>query len=424
MLVRFTVLAALCATACSAVDGHPDEDSPPGTDTTMSGSGGSGSAAAIPLVADLCDDPSYADAPWANASSLHVTINFIAGTAADRDRTEILSRLESAYQANRAALGIVATPFFTIYLSPSRTAAIAKGRAFGMSWPGENRAEEIYTGAADSYEVNRFGHELTHLLEYYIDTNAQRRHPFLSEGLAEYLDRSGRDLHQAYAQQLIAGNESRVRVASLEQRDVSAKNYGRAGSFVQFLVARYGMPKFLEMFRTTAVMWSNGCWTHATLGCIGTPEKLVAMIDDMLTRTTGEGWAQIQPEWEAAVQRALTTTDVAVSDSDRSEIAALVAAMDRATATGDAALYRATLDGFYCDASAETVRSAIAARTVDAFRGTTSTIDAIYATGIKNFRTANAVVRRTDARGVAIYATLYLEHTLAGWRVTYGSDWY
>ena len=49
---------------------------------------------------------------------------------------------------------------------------------------------------------------------------------------------------------------------------------------------------------------------------------------------------------------------------------------------------------------------------------------ALYNTGIKNFSTAQALVMRTADDGVPTFQTLQLEHVPAGWRVSWGPDWF
>lgn len=378
----------------------------------------------VALSTDRCDDATHAGEPWLQAASQHFALYFFHDTAAQADQDEILAKREAAYNEIRAALGVTEEPTVSAFLTPSRLAASANGRGAGTAYPGLDRIEVLYTGAHDGYESNRYGHELTHILDAYIDPLNPRRHPFMAEGLAEYLDQSGRDMHAAYAQQLLAGNETRVRLTTLETRDVSARNYGRAGSFVQLLVERYGMPTFLDIYRATAVTWTNGCWTHAKVGCINTPEKLTTMLDGAIQAKGYETWAVVQQVWEQKVHEALASADTALPEEDVQEIENLVRVGDLAIARRDAAMYRSTLDGFYCDATADAMRDQVSSRAVSAMSGTTSKIEGIRATGIKNFRTAQVFVRRTDSRGLSTFINLSVEHFPEGWRVTWGPDWF
>ncbi len=376
-------------------------------------------------VADMCDDPTYAGVDWATTRSSHFILYFFPGTAADHDQEKILTRLELAYGKVRDALGVQALPLISVYLSPNRQAAAAHGRAYGRAFMGQDRYEVIYTGAEDSYELQRYGHELTHIFEYYLDTST-RRHPLFSEGVAELNDQSGRDLHEAYAKQLLAGSETRVRVATFDNRDVNAGNYGRAGSLMQLLLERYGQAKFNEIFRAATVSWnySSNCWSRPTLGCISTPDALAAMLDEVLVATVGERWSAVQVAWEADVQGALATVDNRLPAADEAEIRNLVRVIDLAMTTGDATTYRRTMDGFYCEAGTDAARAVIANRAVTAYSSVSSHVETIAALGIRNFRNALVTVRRTDDQGRASFVALHVEHFPAGWRVTSGPDWW
>jgi hypothetical protein len=406
---RYASVLLLAAAACSVEAGDPTGAE---LDTFARSADEVATVPAPPPPADtdLCDDSTYAGVAWSSARSPHFVIEFFPGTAADSDQAAILDRLEAAYAAIRLQLGIAAEPRITLKLSPSRIAASAHGLGFGRAYPGEDRYEVIYTGAAGSYELERYGHELTHVLAYYLDPSHPDRDRLLDEGLAEYFDQSRRNRHDAYALQLLAGAETRVRVTGFDYRDQNGKNYGRAGSLVTFLVDRYGMAKFLEVFLATEPTWS--------------PEDQTAMIDGALTSVVGEGWPRVAEAWHAEVEAALEGADVSLSGKDQAEIEALVATMDLAIETDDAPLYRSTMEGFYCEWGGEKMRAEIAARTVAAFTSSSTKVEQIIPTGIKNFRTATVMVRRTDARGLSSFSSLMFEHVPAGWRVAYGPDWY
>jgi len=378
----------------------------------------------VELATDLCDDSTYAGMTWQTASSPHFVLNYLPNTVAQYHRSAIISRLESAYADIRDKLGISVQPTLTVNLSPNRTAAAAYGFGFGRGWPGYDSYDVIYTGAPDSYEVVRYGNLIAQLLNYYFDSSNRTRVAFLTTGVGEWLDQSKRNLHDAYAQQLLAGVENRVHVAEFEAKDVTGRNTGRAGSFVQFLVERYGVDMFADIYRATAVSWNGSCWSSATYGCISTPEALTAMFDGVLTAKVGESWSTVQPLWQAEVQDALARAPVGMAPTAMTEIANVVRTMDIAVTTGDPILYRSTLEGFYCDYGGESLRRTVSDRAVAAYGSVTSKVLAVYETGVKNFTTAQALVQRTDDRGVSIFATLYFEHFPVGWRVTWGPDWF
>jgi hypothetical protein len=172
------------------------------------------------------------------------------------------------------------------------------------------------------------------------------------------------------------------------------------------------------------VTWSGGCYWNATYGCISTPEQLTAMLDAVITAETGEGWSSVQPMWQAEVEAALDSNLLGMGPTATSQIVNVLRVMDRAVATNDAALYRSTLEGFYCDYGGEALREQISQRAVNAYGTTSSTVLAIFNTGIKNFSTAQALVQRTDDHGITTFGTVMFEHVPLGWRVSYGPDWY
>ena len=375
------------------------------------------------VATDTCDDSTYAGAVWSPTSSAHFTAYTIDGTAAQAGVAGVLAKRESAYEDIRAQLGLTAEPTISIYLSPNRVAAIANSRGLGTAFPGQDRYEVVYAGSADSFEEMRPGNLLTRTLEYHID--GAKHVPILSTGLAEVLDQSGRDLHDAYAEQLLATVETRVRQTSFEANDVTGKNIGRAGSLTALLIERYGMPTFLEILKASAVSSISGCSLRsATYGCINSATALTNMLDGILQAKTGDTWAEVESAWSTKVATHLDTVKLVLTTADRRAIKNLINLQDQAIAEGDAATYRSTMEGFYCEWGGEAIRNDIATRTVKAYTDTQSSVLAIYPVGPSNFRAARAVVRRLDARGMVSVQVQSLEKTQAGWRVTYGPDWY
>lgn len=427
-MTKLAAPALLIALAGCATDPDVDANEPvPGKDglPTFEGDLAEPAPEMLPLVADMCDEPAYGGATWQTTTTGHFALSYLPGTVADAEQDAIARRLEAAYEDIRSALGVTAEPTITVNLSPSRNAAYAHNRGFGRAWPQSNRYDVIYTGAWDSYEKRRYGQLLTYMLDYHLDANNRYRHPLLATGVAELLDQSKRDLHIEYAKNLAAGLESRVRIAEFDSKDVNGRNTGRSGSLVKFLVGRYGMETFMDIYRATAITWNSsyGCNWHNAIGCVSTPEQVTAMLDSVLYATVGEGWADVQPEWALTVETAMEQMPTEM-ESARSEIENVLRVMDHAITTNAAALYRTTIEGFYCDWGGDSVRDEIANRAVTAYGGMRTQLLALYDTGIKNFATAHAFVMRTDDSGVPSFQTIQFEHVEAGWRVSYSPDWY
>jgi hypothetical protein len=429
-MLRITAIT-LALSACTTMDvSGPDETS--STDVTSPPDlSVSGEVSVTPtpqepeaLMTDMCDDATYTDAPWKSQTSPHFTMSFPGGSPADLDRSALVSRLESAYADIRTQLGITLEPTVTVNLSPSRVAAQANGKGMGRVWASIPRYDVVYSGAADSYERQQYGQLLTAALDYYIDPLNRYRLPVLSTGVAQVLDQSKRNYHDAYAKQLASGKESRVRIAELDNNDVWGNNVGRAGSLVKFLMETYGTETFLAMYRATAVSWNGTCNRSAVYGCIDTAEQATAMLDGVLFAKTGEHWSDIQPLWQAEVEQALERISAGMGAETTAEVENLLAVMDKAISIDSAFLYRTTMEGFYCDWGGEPQRQEIAERAVKAFGTTRTQLLALYDTGTKNFATANAIVMRVSGTTIPQFATINLEHMPVGWRVSYSPDWY
>ena len=372
-----------------------------------------------------CDLPDYTATAYSSTSSGHFTAYYIPGTAAESDLAAIFAAREAAYADITGKLGVATEPTISIYLSPNRLAAQAKSRGYGNAYPGQDRYEVIYTGAPGSFEVARPGNLLARTLEYHLDTANAKRIPILSVGLAEVLDQSGRDLHDAYAQQLHANVETRVRVSTFDSADLTGKNVGRAASLTKFLIDRYGWATFRTIFKATAVTSISGCsLKHATYGCINSATALTNLLDGVITANTDDTWATVAADWNAEVSDHLATVKMNLGAADKNAITNLVALMDQAINTSDPDTYRSTMASFYCEWLGEAGRDEIAQRTIDSLEGSTSTVMRIFPTAAGNFPTARALVMRVDSRAIRSFHTLSLEKFPEGWRVTYGPDWW
>ncbi len=415
--VSLAAMAALCA--CTQTDAIEDEVGQ--TEEAIYDP----AQPPTPVATDACDDPTYAGTPWSSQSSAHMVAYYFPGTAAEQDVAAILAAREAAYADISSKLALSVSPTISVYLSPNRLAAGANGKGYGTTYPGQDKYDVIYSGSPDSFEAQRPGYLLARTLEYHVDPANAKRIPFLSAGLAEVLDQSGRDLHEAYAQNLLAGTETRVRMTSLESTDVNGKNPGRAGSFVRFLIDRYGMNTFLQIFKATAVAPVGACALKSvTYGCINSAATLTAMLDGVLTAQASESWNTVSAAWYAEVASHIATANVKLSLADRNELKNLVNLMDQAIVTDDADIYRSTMEGFYCEWTGESGRAEIALRTVQAFEGTSSTMMRAYPVAMANFPTARVVVRRLDERGLVTAVNLTAEKFPQGWRFTWGPDWW
>lgn len=407
----------------------PTPVTPPDPDTTPVLPSGAGSAsvplpppepAPLPsLVTDLCDEPDFASADYVSTRKGSFDLVYLPGTDAEADLDLVASQRAKAYDAAKVFLGLTSTPTLEIVLSPNRLAAQAHGYANGTADPSSDHAEVLYL-PGDAFERSQYGHEIAHLLSAKVDSKVEHL-KFLDEGLAELLDASGRDYHRAYADQLRAGALLLNAVDGFDWWDVDGWNYGRGASFAKLLVDTWGRESFLEFWKRAAVTNGSDGRTTSLGDVVETPAGVEKALDRLLTATYGESLAQVRLRWRTALAPHLAAPPTRLAASDESAIADVIAVNDAALTKGDAALFRSTMEGFYCDSTTDDERLATAKAMV-ASRGTvTSKIVSIIPIGRKNYPVAVAFLERSEKRGevtVSVTTSYYLEHFPVGWRIT------
>src|SRR4029079_10554785 len=93
---------------------------------------------------------------------------------------------------------------------------------------------------------------------------------------------------------------------------------------------------------------------------INSTTALTNMLDGVLTAETGDSWATVAAAWKAQVESHLATVKMNLATAAKNAITNLVNLMDQAIATGDADVYRSTMEGFYCEWLGEAGRADIA----------------------------------------------------------------
>jgi hypothetical protein len=396
-----------CGTDCPADDPDPVEPEIPDSFTT-----------------DYCDEVSYLGVEWLEHQTDHFAFQFLPGTQAEAQIDEVAARDEAYFDILARSLGVTSEPSFTVHLSPNRVAATAHRLGRGAFYPAQMRIDVVHTGFAESFEMTQYGHELTHAVSDQLFEGEQRPLRIFDEGFAELLDGSGRDLHQAFAHRLLAHGAPPAVPTDFTSSDILGQDYGRAGSLVQHLVERFGFATFVDIFAGSAGSWSGGCFYDPQLGCIDTVEAIEAAVAGNVEAVTGVAWKTVAADWTEKVGAALVQAARApIPVDDRAQVTGLLAVMDRAIEEGDADTYRSVMEGFYCDWGGESMRTDIAARMVDSFATSTTTIDAIHPVGTRNYPEMIALATQVTDEGPRSIE-IYLEKIGGfGWRISWIDDW-
>jgi hypothetical protein len=370
------------------------------------------------LATDYCDEPTFMTTPWIEKVDGNITYRFAAGSAAERDLVDITDARRKRYDEIAEFFGVTAPVAVKIVLSPNRLAAVKHGYGLGWSVLSKSTAEVVYTGDEGSFEKRSPGHELAHVVGSKVD-GALYHMPFLDEGVAELLDGSGRDLHASYINEIRASYNT-VSVTRLTSNDVNGGSYGRAGSFVQFLVDRYGKEKLVELWKTTSVTWSGSTFTTKLGDRVKTAAELELALDRALRGTYGAGFEEIREAWEEALAPYFATPS-SVDAEDADQIKAVLAHADEAINTADASALRSTMEGYYCDWYSDADKLATATAAVE-YRGVVRTeVMSIISNNHRNFPEVVVHALHTEVRdGVETKSAkqIWMEKLPVGWRVT------
>jgi hypothetical protein len=362
------------------------------------------------LSTDWCDDDAMTSVPFRSFERDRVRIDVLPGTAAERDAASILARHVAARDRIARALGVRDERTLVVRLAPSRAAAKSHHMEAGMAFPAQARIEALYLDAEDSYEHLQYGHEVTHVLAWLLDPTPRAHLKLVEEGLAEVFDQSGRDLNRELANVLLASDKTIADVTGFDQDDVFGRNYAKAGSFMQTLLAMDGDPSKLARF------YARSRWDRDL-----DAGSLTKLIDANLVAVYGTRLDTFRARWTDQLERAAKLGPVLVSQSETEQLAALLALRDQALAQKDPSLLRATMEGFYCDAISDQERGRHVARVLASVTGGHSKLVHAFATGIKNYATAVLVIDK-DVRGRTKRVRGYAERFPIGWRLVRVND--
>lgn len=343
---------------------------------------------------------------FVSSESPHFVFSYVRGGAAERDLALIAAARERAYEVITAFLGGQAGDKIKIAFYPDRESALSGG---GAGTTTGDAISVVYFGFSPSYEKASYGHELTHALSYRL-LGGRHSVPLLAEGLAEYLDQSGRDLHEwlSYKSRILGYNGGfRVEAADLAYgAGFSSLSYTKSGSFVKWLVESGGREKFLKLYALTR-------WTGAL-----SPEERLAVFKDKFSEVYGTSLEDGEAGWNAAVSAFGGKDLPRLSALEEAEVRELFSAQDAAVAAGDAAAFAATYDrlgrrktryfdgnlAFYMEKLLET------------------RVEEVYDLGVKNGRRALVRVKRRFSDLTTRPIDYYVEKLEDGWKVQ-GETW-
>lgn len=182
---------------------------------------------------------------WQRKECSRFIFRFLPHSFAATNIKEIIAERERAYQKISRLLEVDFKEKIHWYLFPSYEDG---KRLLGTLEPNQAipASLTIFTIHSEHHQQTP-GHELTHVLSFYINNASSNSYKFLSEGLACYLDQSGKDYH-AVGHNLLNQNQLIPLDKIIDLNDFKKYDpkitYPQSASFVKFLIENYGWKKF------------------------------------------------------------------------------------------------------------------------------------------------------------------------------------
>jgi hypothetical protein len=202
------------------------------------------------LVATPTPEPPPGDFTWAVSETQHFTFTYVAGTEAERDLAQIAAMARAGLAYITPTLGVDLDGKLTMYLTPR--VFWQGGAAYGNKTNLISYLDRNYT-AIETWTY--FTHEGAHVLAQDLVEPKEEGGPdgVLVEGLAVWA--TGGHYRRGPIDDLaaiIADSDAYIPLSTLRagpfydfQHETS---YMEAGSFVRFLVGRYGLDRFKQLY--------------------------------------------------------------------------------------------------------------------------------------------------------------------------------
>ncbi|HBB67796.1 MAG: hypothetical protein A2X28_03660 [Elusimicrobia bacterium GWA2_56_46] len=357
---------------------------------------------AILFMGSVAASPGAAAGPvFVSSESPHFIFHYVKDSAAGREMAAIAANRERAYAAISAALGEAPGGRIDITFYPDRGSTPS---GFGEGSTSGDSISAVYFDFSPCYEKISYGHELAHALSFRL-LGGRHSVPLLAEGMAEYLDQSGRDLHEwlSYKSRIL-GYQSRFSVENADLaygNDLSSLSYTKAGSFVKFLVEAAGWKKFMELYAATR-----------ELGRLH-PDERLERFGEKFKEIYGRPLENAEAGWNKAAAPFQAKDLPRLPAPDEAEVRKLFSSQDAAVIKSDAQAFSLTYDRIgrkrirYFDGNLKFYMEKLLE----------TQVNEIYDLGVKNGRRALVRATRRFKDLTTRKIAYYVEKLEDGWKI-------
>lgn len=256
----------------------------------------------------------------------HFNIYFPPDTEAQRDIDSIAVKREEAFENISCFFNVSVSAKIEIYIFPSDRESYCPtwNKTFaGRAIPDAQMVGLAYFEDEQSYEKIHYGHEITHLLEYFFLSENMRVPPFLREGIADYLSQSNDDMHNRMIGFLNIG----LIKSPFEMNDekINSPEYMESGSFVKLIIDKFGKEIFLNLYNEMAVLSKDEKMTQSDFS-------------NILSETLGLTLPAFENMWKEELKTYSKPLKQCQSEISSEELIKLFDTMDNAVKTGDSGL--------------------------------------------------------------------------------------
>lgn len=196
--------------------------------------------------------------PFRRFDSEHFEFMYIPGSDAERDLEEIASKREYARGFICSLFAVDPQEKHRIYVfeTDAQSYCPTWGKTFASrAIPEGLLAGIVYSSDPKSYEQSNFGHELTHLFEYFFLPFMMRVPPYLREGMADFMSMSPANRHLRYVKFLKAGIVNRP--FEFDEYKINTPEYMESASFIEYVSEVFGTNRLLDLYASMAVLQKN-----------------------------------------------------------------------------------------------------------------------------------------------------------------------
>ena len=188
--------------------------------------------------------------PFLTYDTEHFVFYYLADSDCAKDIESVAAKREKAWNfiCDFFYINPPDKHIFYVFQNDKQAYCSSWGKTFASrALPEEHMAGILYLKEPDSYENINYGHELTHLLEFYLLPNITRFPPYFREGMADLLSQSNVNQHIRYINFIKSGLVENSFLMTDDK--INKPEYMESASFLQYLIEISDRARMLDFYK-------------------------------------------------------------------------------------------------------------------------------------------------------------------------------